>query len=1401
MKTGTQHSADETSRARFAGRLARIVALLACSLFLATTISAKTITVTSLADTVNVDGFVTLREAITAANTNLPAGDAPAGDSGLDTIVFNLIGSGVRTIHLTGPLPTIFEPLVIDGYTQKPCASNPAPCSKVSGYVNGSDAVLLIEIDGSNAGAASGLKIAAPDCKIRGLVINRFQSSLIEIAGPAGGSATIEGNFLGTNAEGTAGFNSGSHGILINASSFNVIGGAGPDKRNVISGNSSCNVCTGGVGIFVVDTNGPANFNRIQGNSIGTDASTTTALGNGIGIVLGGDGNLVGGKADFASNNISGNHGLGIIVEDSDNNFIQGNKLGLGATGSANVGNAGGGILVRFGSKGTIIGGTDFNERNYIEANGGPGIDIRNGASGTIIKNNISEFNKGDGIWIDDGTGTVIGGTDADEGNAIAFNDGCGVRVTGAGAVGNTLHGNIINENGQLGIDLGGDGVTPNDNVPFDPDSGPNSLQNYPVITSATSVGGFTTIKGDLKTRAQQTYLLEFYSSTAKDPSGYGEGLTLIGSTQVSTDAVGTATFSVIFAGDTVASQIAATATEIGSGSTSEFSQAVLSVGPIKMVIFNAIDVTEGNSGQQQMIFTVDLLKTAFQDVTVNYATADGTATAPSDYAATSGVLTIPAGSSIGQVAVAINNDLMFEPDETLTLNFSNPQGAIFVNQPQATGKIKNNDPQPTIVIGDNQMGEGNSGTTPFSFAMSLSNPSYQPITVEYATADGTATAGSDYQAAKATFTFLPGHPFQNVPLMVNVNGDTVIEPDETFFVQLSNPVNASIVKAQGAGTITNDDASSSGSVNFTAAAYSVNEDGGNATITVKRAGGSDGAVSVQYATSGGTASANSDYTNSSGTLSWADGDSSDKTFTIAIANDGMDELDETVNVTLSNPTGGASLGNPSSAVLTITDDDAQPTISISDVSQAEGNSGTTGFSFDVTLSTASGQSVTVDYLSADGTALVGGDYQAASGTLTFAPGETTRSFSVMVNGDTQDEPTETFVVNLANPSSATIAKAQGTGTIVNDDSAAGPMIQFSQATYAVAEQLGAMTVTVTRSGDVSNAASVDYATGDGSAAQKTDFEYAAGTLNFGPGEVSKTFVVLLNQDSYNEGPESFNLALSNPAGAALGAQAVSQVSITDDLPETLTNPIDDVHTFVYMHYHDFLNREPDPAGLAFWTNEITSCGNDAQCVDNKRINVSAAFFLSIEFQETGYLRYLMEKESFGSTPKYAEFMRDVQEVSRGVVVKAPGWEQKLKDNQLQFAEKWTNRPDFKAVYDGLSNDAYVKALYTNAGIPVPQSEKDKLVAALNAASMNRAAVLLDVANDATFRQQEQTAAFVMMEYFGYLRRDPNAAPDSDLSGYNFWLNKLNQFGGNYVDAEMIKAFITSFEYRQRFAQ
>jgi hypothetical protein len=364
-----------------------------------------------------------------------------------------------------------------------------------------------------------------------------------------------------------------------------------------------------------------------------------------------------------------------------------------------------------------------------------------------------------------------------------------------------------------------------------------------------------------------------------------------------------------------------------------------------------------------------------------------------------------------------------------------------------------------------------------------------------------------------------------------------------------------------------------------------------------------------------------------------------------------------------------------------------------------------------------------------------------------------------------------------------------------------GPItVQFSQATYSVAEALGALTITVTRNGDTSSPVSVDYKTIDGNATQKADFEYAAGTLTFGIGETSKALQVLINEDEYIEGNESFGLTLSNPAGASLGAQSSTIVSIIDDSPESNTNPIDDAGVFVYMHYHDFLNREPDAAGLAFWTNQITSCNGDAACSDAARANVSAAFYLSIEFQQTGYLLYLMQKESYATLPKYPTFMRDLQEVSRGVVVNAPGWQQKLSDNQQQFAQAWAGRPEFKAAYDPMSNAAFVNALYKNAGVAAPQSDRDALVNRLDAANETRAVALLDVASNATYRQKEMNAGFVLMEYFGYLRRDANTNPDSDMGGYNFWLDKLNKFG-DYQSAEMVRAFVISAEYRQRFGQ
>jgi len=261
------------------------------------------------------------------------------------------------------------------------------------------------------------------------------------------------------------------------------------------------------------------------------------------------------------------------------------------------------------------------------------------------------------------------------------------------------------------------------------------------------------------------------------------------------------------------------------------------------------------------------------------------------------------------------------------------------------------------------------------------------------------------------------------------------------------------------------------------------------------------------------------------------------------------------------------------------------------------------------------------------------------------------------------------------------------------------------------------------------------------------------------------------------------------------------------------TNSIDEAQFFVRQQYLDFLNREPDAEGLAFWTSEITSCGTDQACVEVKRINVSAAFFLSIEFQETGYLVYRMYKASYGNlldgpVPiKLSEFLSDTREIGNGVIVNHDGWQQLLENSKQNFALEFSQRSQFTSRYpESLTPEQFVDQLYTNAGfIPSPEeraqaiSEFGSGILPSDTAARSRA--LRRVAESRTFAQQEFNRAFVLMQYFGYLRRNPNDAPDTNFDGYDFWLNKLNQFNGDFAQAEMVKAFIDSAEYRRRFGQ
>jgi hypothetical protein len=278
-------------------------------------------------------------------------------------------------------------------------------------------------------------------------------------------------------------------------------------------------------------------------------------------------------------------------------------------------------------------------------------------------------------------------------------------------------------------------------------------------------------------------------------------------------------------------------------------------------------------------------------------------------------------------------------------------------------------------------------------------------------------------------------------------------------------------------------------------------------------------------------------------------------------------------------------------------------------------------------------------------------------------------------------------------------------------------------------------------------------------------------------------------------------------------------LDIVDDATEPATNPIDSANAFVTQHYHDFLNREPDPPGLAFWTNQITECQQPgATCSAEVRlINVSAAFFLSIEFQETGYLVERLYKVGYGSANgtstfggphgisvpfvRFKDFLTDTQSISQGVVVGQTGWEQVLENNKVAFTQQFVQRGQFLT---SMSPPAFVDLLFQNAGVTPTASERDAAIgefgSAINVIDVAaRARAVRRVAENPTLAHQESNAAFVLMQYMGYLRRNPNDAPDIDYTGYDFWLTKLNQFNGNFVTAEMVKAFIVSDEYRHRF--
>ncbi|HEX8456242.1 MAG TPA: Calx-beta domain-containing protein [Pyrinomonadaceae bacterium] len=1337
----------------------------------------------------NSTGAGSLRQAVLDANT------AP----GADFIDFNIPGAGLHTINLGLQLPEISDPVTIDAATQPGYAGTP-----------------LVEINGG--GLEYGFIIKAGASTLRGLALYRFNSGSVRLE--SGGGNTVQGCHLGTDAAGATDFRVGGGavggtGVLILNSSGNLIGGTEPGARNlisannygvVVSGTASVNnriagnyigtdkagaksLSNGGAGVELASSDttvGPGNVisgngndnvrvrgsnNVVRGNYIGTDAAGAKSIEgfNGTGITVNGTNNIVGGTTPADRNVISGN---GRAIGLDGGNKVRGNYIGTDATGAYAVPNNTG-IEVSFSSASiVVIGGTEPGARNVISGNQGDGIRFGNaggtvqgnyigtdatgsyavgnnygidiGASGSIIGGTTAEARNvisGNNYGIDIGSSTTatirdtviagnyigsnaggnrpvpnvlaginvggstqgarIGGTEAGQGNLIAFNigDGVALSITTISDSRVTVRGNSIFSNGDLAIDIGSNGPDAND--PLDADNGVNFGQNYPILTNVSTAGGSTNVSGTLDSMPNTTYTVDLYSNAACGQTGYGEGARFIHTLQVTTGADGRALIGAMVNAALPAGRVlTATATD-PAGNTSEFSPcdagAARGNARFGSTAYGALE----DAGSVRI--PVRRVGGSRGVLTVNYSTADQTATAGQDYTSVSGLLTFAEGETEKTISIPVAADAVDEPEEFVRLTLTNDADPESVGSPGAALLgINDNDTPLKISFEGQQVREGDEGSVERAFTFKLSAATSRAVAADYQTFASTALAGSDFEAASGRLVFAPGTTEQSVN--VRIIGDRLDEPDERFFIGLQNPTNAEI---------------------------------------------------------------------------------------------------------------GSLLQ------VTILDDDATPGVSVRDASITEGNAGTTNAVFNLTLSAASGRTARVRFATAPGTATAGEDFTATNGFITFLPGETSKTVAVAVVGDTAAEADESFFVNLSQPNNVLIADEQGLGTIIDDDRAQqSALLQFATASQQVNESERSITLSVVRVGDASTAASVDYRTTDadtftvgcadatgaqGAAYARCDFATAVGTLSFGAGETQKTISVSLINDGHVEGNESFNVVLTNPTGAALGSPGTATVGITDNDAAGAPNPVvgQPFDFFVRQQYLDFLSREPDAGGFNAWMGVLGSCANPFTTPEVQsgcdRIYVSGeGFFRSAEFQLKGFYVFRFYKVAFNRLPEYLEVVADMSFVAGQTA-------EEVYARKAQLATLFTQRQEFQTTYGAMTNAQYVVSLmnrYQLTQITTPDPANPdasvkvtltsaELTSRLDANTLTRAQVLRAVADSDAVGAREFNNAFVGMQYYGYLRRKP------DQAGFDGWLRVL-QSGDVRT---MVNGFLNSTEYKLRFGQ
>jgi hypothetical protein len=927
---------------------------------------------------------------------------------GADTISFNIPTTDPGYVPATasvqahwsiapfGALPSIGGggPVTIDATTQPGFNGNP-----------------VIELNGSFAGNAFDFSngffiLGGSDNVIKGFAINRFYASGIRLVGTS--NNIIQGNYIGTDVSGTIALgNSASrlprndHGICINNSNDNLIGGTGPGEGNLVSGNINS-------GIVLFDEEN-SDSNRVIGNKVGTDVTGTRALPN----------------ARYG------------IFSHAFNTLIQGNLV------SGNGSNPGAlplqGIFTEYATRGN---------------------QVLDNLVGTDITGTQPLGNFGYGVF-------VLGSDHTVRNNTVAFNAQAGLFVQDdfRGDTNNRVTQNSIFDNGGLGIGLklGPQSSQfdypqqPRQNDLGDGDGGANNYQNYPILQSAQVVGDNTNVTGTFNSIPNTTFRIEFFSSTSLSVTGNGEGQTYLGFTNVRTDANGNARVNFSIPEALQNRFITATALD-PNGNTSEFSNSV-GVDSLRFgfsrtnYIINENGTLNGifePSGEFLPIITLVRAGDISSEATVDVELVPGTATVGTnfdpgvDFINPSQTVTFAPGERSTTFEVVVINDPLVEGDENFTLRLADPSGSGAVTENTANVIIRDNDIGYTVTPSTPTVLEGDTDSTPVSFTIARTGRVDLGGSVNFAIG-GSAADGIDYSNVNVTGTgvsrngntIIFGSGAASATITLNVLGNTLVEPDRTIEVTLSNPTSAggtgSLLGGPGTLTILDDDLVPT--ITIGDATFAEGNDGTTqASFTVTLSDPISRVVRVNYSTSNGTATAESDYEAIAPTLLTFNPGETSKTITVAIDSDTTNEPDETFNVNLSSPS-NATLAK-AIGVGTISNDDPEPTITLSDATATEGNGSFTEANFTLTLSNPSSRAITVGYATSDGTATTAdSDYNAMASTLTINPGETRATISVIVNGDTKFEPDETFNLTLSNPINATFAKSTAIGTISNDDS------------------------------------------------------------------------------------------------------------------------------------------------------------------------------------------------------------------------------------------------------------------------------------------------------------------------------------------------------------------------------